>query len=164
MRELKKFAQTTAEAEAATEAKRAQTERNTREEQYLRGEALESAIADCHGLPITFGNMSATESDIFNALIQEATGAHDVYIGATVDVRRRWTGGYIREKWTPGHAADARWSRMHVLAVCYGIRGHEMETRLILFGKERFPHKLRNKSMKSSGLGSEINFMYVCRD
>jgi hypothetical protein len=89
-----------------------------------------------------------------------AADAGEVYIGGTVDVRRRWLGGQIRDKYSGGH--NSHYSKMAVIGMLYGIEGHRMETSLIAFGLESFPHKLKNKSQKSMGLGTGVNFMYVC--
>jgi hypothetical protein len=95
--------------------------------------------------------------DVLNVIAADASA---VYIGGTVDVRRRWQGGHIRDKYLVGH--HSHYSKIAVIGMLYGIEGHRMETRLIAFGLEKFPHKLKNKSQKSTGLGMGVNFMYVC--
>jgi hypothetical protein len=138
----------------------AQKHREQQSEEDRLQDALEDAISTCCGLPISFGDVFGTIDAIKAALVHEASAAHDVYLGATVDVHGRWAGRYIRDKWAPGHRDG--FDKMFVLALCYGKQGHRMESLLIQFGKDHFPDKLRNKSMLSSGLASEHNFVYVC--
>lgn len=149
-----------AKKQAKKDMRDAQKHAEQQSEQDMLEEVLEDAISKCCGLPICFGDVFGTIEAITNALVHEASAAHDVYVGATVDVHGRWVGRYIRDKWAPGHRD--RFDKMFVLALCYGKQGHSMESQLIQFGQEHFPNKLRNKAMLSSGLASGHNFVYVC--
>jgi len=95
-----------------------------------------------------------------------AANSSIVYIGATVQVVRRWrgwSGDPSGRRGCPGH--KRKWHLMTILGCCLHGRGPAVEKELIRYMKLESPFrsKVVNKAVDSRGLPrTGTSFMYVC--
>lgn len=115
------------------------------------------------GLPMSFEycGLSGNCCQTLQTLIQR----HDVdlfYIGATVDPVRRWLGSACTdrgEKPMLGHGRGG-WNWMFLIALQTDAR--QLEKRLIVEAKHRWPEKCTNIAEDSRGQCRGPNWIYVC--
>ena len=114
---------------------------------------------------ISFEEVLPQDREICAARLRHAVdGCALFYIGTTIMVLRRWTGGMMRRGYMEGHVM--KWQRMRVI----GVRGEgdaakKLEEFLIDVGKSEYGSKCANDSRKAIGqCRSRPNFLYVCMD
>jgi hypothetical protein len=114
---------------------------------------------------ISFEEALSQDREICAAQLRRAVDACSLfYIGTTINVLRRWTGGMMQRGYMDGHAF--KWQRMRVI----GIRGEggaskKLEEFLIDVGKSEYGSKCANVSRKAIGqCRRRPNFLYVCME
>jgi hypothetical protein len=93
------------------------------------------------------------------------------YIGATVDVTKRWLGGFNRGTWMNGHSSSfGSHSRMFVVAVRMGIQGGRLEKAMIQALQDTYPQnattgpQIANQGAHCKGTlcgQFDVNFIYI---
>jgi hypothetical protein len=124
----------------------------------MRLRAMRWAVAE--RLPFKFDFMS--EQNCSRSLSQAIVDVDAFYIGATVDPVRRWQGCSCTDrgdKAMSGHRRDG-WSWMLLLALTTDAR--ELEKRLIVEGKRKWPDLCANIASDSRGQCQGANWIYVC--
>jgi hypothetical protein len=124
----------------------------------MRLRAMRWAVAE--RLPFKFEFMS--EQNCSRSLSQAIVDVDAFYIGATVDPVRRWQGCSCTDrgdKAMSGHRRDG-WSWMLLLALTTDAR--ELEKRLIVEGKRKWPDLCANIASDSRGQCQGANWIYVC--
>ena len=112
------------------------------------------------GLPFKFDFMMDTNCS--RSLSQAVLEVDAFYIGATVDPVRRWLGCSWTDrgdKAMSGHGRDG-WSWMLLPALTTDAR--ELEKRLIVEGKRKWPDLCANIASDGRGQCQGANWIYVC--
>ena len=113
----------------------------------------------CKGLPIFLHLREVCVSNEMRAAVECYTGGGSFYIGATVDPRRRWLGGWNDRGFMPGHCLT--WDAMIVIA--YTLEGPRIETALIELAKRVWQERCTNRKPDSRGQVRGVsNYIYAC--
>ena len=123
---------------------------------------FDQSIAECRGLPVEHCNYD--ESKV-NCALQEVLAKHAYqsafYIGATINVRRRYLGSKSRGEWMTGHRE--RWLSMTIVHLASGIGARRVETKLILHAKREYGSLCTNIASDSRGVSKHSPaFVYIC--
>ena len=113
-------------------------------------------------LPISLDYMSGPNVEETLADLISTHCVDRFYIGATQAPPRRWLGGWndARDDRMPGHCE--RWRCMFMIGLQKDAAARRLETRLIVWAQERWPHLCANVAADSRGQCAGPNWVYVC--
>jgi hypothetical protein len=111
---------------------------------------------------ISFEEQLSQDRESCAAQLRHAvSGASLFYVGTTINVLRRWTGGQMPRGYMEGHVN--KWQQMRVIGMAANANAKKLEEFLIEVGKSEFGSRCANISRRAIGqCRSRPNFLYVC--